>query len=73
MSRKLLSHSLTDMSPDTKAKLYKIAKGACIAGLGAALVAVAEMLKVTEFGEWTPWAVAGASILLNVAKVLKGL
>ena len=61
------------LSEETKAKLYKIAKGAAIAGLGAALVAVAEMLGAMEFGAWTPWAVALASVLVNAAKVVKGL
>ena len=61
------------LSKETKAKLYKIAKGAAIAGLGAAFVAIAEMLGATEFGAWTPWAVALSSVLVNAAKVLKGI
>ena len=61
------------LSEETKAKLYKIAKGAAIAALGASLVAVAEMLGAMEFGAWTPWAVALASILIYLAKVMKGL
>lgn len=60
------------MTPELKAKLKSIGKGAAIALAGAALTAGAEFLSGQDFGAYTPFVAAFASFLVNVAKVLKG-
>ena len=61
------------LTEEQKDKLKKIAKGAALAFLGAGLVSLAQYLSQSDFGVWTPWLQAGASMLLNIAKVLKNL
>lgn len=61
------------LSDENKAKIKSIIKGALIAGAGLALVSAAEALKVADFGDNQALAVAVASILVNVGKVLAKL
>ena len=49
-------------------KLLSIAKGACIAMLGALLTYITTFLSGQDFGEFTPLLVAGWSMLVNVLK-----
>jgi hypothetical protein len=51
-----------------KLKLIKLAKGAVIAGLGAALAYFADGLEGVDFGEWTPIVVAGFSVFVNAVR-----
>ena len=46
----------------------KIGKGALIAGGGAVLVYLVEILPQVEFGAWTAAAVATGGILINLAR-----
>lgn len=47
----------------------KVGKGLAIALIGALLTYLAQFLSGTDFGEWTPLAVAVASALTNLAKI----
>jgi len=53
-----------------KEDLMKIGKGAVIAGVGAALVFIAEALPSVNFGEYQPVAIVVSSVLVNVARKL---
>lgn len=44
----------------------KIGKGALIAGGGAVIVYLAEVIPIVDFGKWTPWITAISSILINI-------
>lgn len=65
--------TLPTISPETKAKLKSILKGAAIAGAAALLVSLSEALTQADFGSWTPWLQALAGVLLNIVKVIKNL
>lgn len=47
----------------------RIAKGACVALVGAALVYVLNIIPQIDFGTWTPIVVAGAAVIANVVRV----
>ena len=56
-----------------KSDLKKIGKGALIALGGTVLTFIAELLPNVDFGQYTAFAVAFGSILVNVGwKLLKG-
>lgn len=61
------------LSAETKGKIKSIVKGAVVAGLGLALVTAAEALKVADFGKYDDVAVAIASVLVNIGKVIAKL
>lgn len=46
--------------------IKKIGKGALIAGGGAIIVYLAEVIPTADFGKWTPWITAISSILINI-------
>jgi hypothetical protein len=50
-------------------KWYKIGKGALIAMAGALAVYIPEAVNAVEWGTWTPFVVAAASILVNVLRL----
>lgn len=50
----------------------KVAKGALIAGGGAALTYLSSWVSGTDFGVWTPIVVAGLSVLVNYFRKVKG-
>jgi len=47
---------------------YKILKGAGIAGAGAILVYLIQIIPNVDFGAWTPVAVAVGGILANLVR-----
>jgi len=47
-------------------KLISIGKGALIAGAGAALTYLAEILPNLDFGEWTAVVAAVLAVLVNI-------
>ena len=52
----------------TKESLIKIAKGAGLAGGGAILTYLIEIIPSVNLGDWTPIVVAVLSVLLNVLR-----
>ena len=50
-------------------KAKKVGVGAIMAGLGAGVVAALQFLQGLDFGSYTPFIVALASILINAARV----
>jgi hypothetical protein len=42
--------------------------GACIAGAGALLTFIVENVGKLNFGEWTPFVVAGVSVVVNIIR-----
>ena len=56
-----------------KTDLTKILTGAGVAGAGASLAFLVETVPFIDFGDWSPFVVAGFSILANsVRKYLAG-
>ena len=51
-----------------KATLGKIGRGALIAGGGTAIIYILQVISSMDFGQFTPLAVAIASIGINVCK-----
>ena len=51
-----------------KEDALKIGKGATLAAAGAFIVYVAKALGDVDFGDWTPFVVAGLAVLVNVAR-----
>jgi hypothetical protein len=51
-----------------KEDLIKIGVGALVAIAGAATVYFSEVISQVDFGQWTPVAVAAASILINASR-----
>lgn len=50
-----------------------ILTGALIAGVGAVLTFIVENIGNLNFGEWTPFIVAGVSILVNIIRKYIGV
>lgn len=63
--RKSMGYNIT-MS---KEQWIKIGKGALIAIAGAFVVYIPEVVTEVDWGVWTPFAVATASILVNILRV----
>lgn len=53
----------------TQEKWLKIGKGALIAMAGALVVYIPEAVSSVEWGTWTPFVVAVASILVNALRL----
>ncbi len=51
-----------------KIGMKKVGKGTLIAGIGAALVFLVENVGSIDFGEYSPFVVAIAAVLVNVAR-----
>ena len=60
------------MQQKAKDDLYRILKGAIMAGLGATVVFAANAAMGMDFGPATPYVVAIASIILNTLHVATG-
>jgi len=64
---------MTETIPSGKIDLVglkKVGIGALIAGGGAILTYLAEVIPTVEFGVWTPVAVAGFSVIINYLRKL---
>ena len=49
-------------------EVTKVGKGALIAGVGAVLIYIAEVIPGIDFGLWTPVAVAVGGVITNFAR-----
>lgn len=49
-------------------KLWKVFKGAMIAGAGAALAYLSEYASGTELGVWAPIVTAGLAVAVNILR-----
>lgn len=58
------SHAFSFIPEDIKSILI----GACIAGAGALLTFIAENVSKLDFGDWTPFVVAGVSVVVNIIR-----
>lgn len=56
----------------TNKDLIKVGKGALLAGGGAVLTYLIEIIPSVELGDWTPIVVAMFSVLLNVIRKSSG-
>ena len=57
------------MPPETKAKMWKVVKGALIAGAGVAFTFFLQAVGAMDFGPYSVMVAGLASILANLIKV----